>query len=96
MMFLKKNQPIYFIERVIRNCDNELFGDESHIIYVNNDDDFPIGTSEYGISNTNIAAIVYGDPTHKVRIPSNLSIIGTMLIWSARDRSCESKCVHEL
>ncbi|HCU2976177.1 TPA: hypothetical protein OUM43_002962, partial [Clostridioides difficile] len=26
----------------------------------------------------NIAKIVYGDPSHKVKIPSNLSIIGTM------------------
>lgn len=42
------------------------------------DDGYPVGTSEYGITNANIAAIVYGDPTHKVRIPSNLSIIGTM------------------
>lgn len=39
---------------------------------------YPIGTSEYGITNSNIAKIVYGDPTRKVRIPSNLSIIGTM------------------
>ena len=42
------------------------------------DDGYPIGTSEYGITNANIAAIVYGDAKHKVRIPSNLSIIGTM------------------
>ena len=38
----------------------------------------PIGTSEYGITNANIAKIVYGDSKHKVKIPSNLSIIGTM------------------
>lgn len=42
------------------------------------DDKYPIGTSEYGITNANIARIVYGNPEHKVRIPSNLSIIGTM------------------
>lgn len=42
------------------------------------DDGYPIGTSEYGITNANIASIVYGDAKHKVRIPSNLSIIGTM------------------
>lgn len=36
------------------------------------------GTSEYGITNPNIAKAVYGDETHKVRIPSNLSILGTM------------------
>lgn len=42
------------------------------------DDGCPIGTSAYEITNANIAKIVYGDPKHKVRIPSNLSIIGTM------------------
>ena len=39
---------------------------------------YPIGTSEYGITHKYIADEVYGDPTHKVRIPSNLSIVGTM------------------
>ena len=37
-----------------------------------------VGTSEYGIFNENISKVVYDDPRHKVRIPSNLSIIGTM------------------
>lgn len=44
------------------------------------DDGFPIGTSEYGITNTDIATVMYG-PEHaekEVRIPSNLSIVGTM------------------
>lgn len=41
---------------------------------------YPIGTSEYGITNMNIAEEMYGKDrkTEKVRIPSNLSIIGTM------------------
>lgn len=39
---------------------------------------YPIGTSEYGITHKYMAEKIYGDPTHKVRIPSNLSIIGTM------------------
>ena len=39
---------------------------------------YPIGTSEYGITNKNMAEYIYGDASHKVRIPSNLSIIGTM------------------
>lgn len=42
------------------------------------DDGYPIGTSEYGITNSNMALEIYGDAEHKVRIPSNLSIIGTM------------------
>ena len=39
---------------------------------------YPRGTSEYGITNENIAKVVYDDGKHKVRIPSNLSILGTM------------------
>lgn len=39
---------------------------------------YPIGTSEYEITNANMAEQIYGDPNHKVRIPSNLSIIATM------------------
>ena len=39
---------------------------------------YPAGTSEYGITNSNVAKAVYGDENHKVRIPSNLSILGTM------------------
>lgn len=36
------------------------------------------GTSAYGITNKSVAKVVYGDETVKVRIPSNLSIYGTM------------------
>lgn len=36
------------------------------------------GTSAYGITNENIAKIVYNNEKHNVRIPSNLSILGTM------------------
>lgn len=36
------------------------------------------GESEYGITNSDIAEIAYGDPYHMVKIPSNLSIICTM------------------
>jgi len=39
---------------------------------------YPVGTSEYGITHKYMAEKIYGDPTHKVRIPSNLSIVGTM------------------
>lgn len=39
---------------------------------------FPVGSSEYGITNENIAKVVYGNSKRKVRIPSNLSILGTM------------------
>ncbi len=36
------------------------------------------GTSQYGITNADIAAAVYGDETRKVRLPSNLTLAGTM------------------
>lgn len=36
------------------------------------------GISEYGISNADIAAEVYGDPDEMVKIPSNLFILATM------------------
>lgn len=39
---------------------------------------YPTGTSEYGITHKYMAEKIYGDSTHKVRIPSNLSIVGTM------------------
>lgn len=36
------------------------------------------GVSEYGINNTDIAQIVYGDENHLVKIPKNLFILATM------------------
>lgn len=39
---------------------------------------YPAGTSEYGITHKYMASKIYGDSNHKIRIPSNLSIIGTM------------------
>ena len=39
---------------------------------------YPAGTSEYEITNRYMAIEIYGDENHKIRIPSNLSIIGTM------------------
>lgn len=75
---------ILIIEEINRGNAPAIFGevfqllDRKSEIRDTNDDGFPIGTSEYGITNANIAQIVYNDKRHKVRIPSNLSIIGTM------------------
>lgn len=75
---------ILIIEEINRGNAPAIFGEVFQLLdrkveYREVDDDgFPIGTSEYGIANANIAKIVYGDEKHKVRIPSNLSIIGTM------------------
>ena len=75
---------ILIIEEINRGNAPAIFGEVFQLLDRKveiddaNDDGFPIGTSEYGITNANIANIVYGNPNQKVRIPSNLSIIGTM------------------
>lgn len=74
---------ILIIEEINRGNAPAIFGEVFQLLdrkseNTQSDDGFPIGTSEYGISNENIANIVYGDAKHKIRIPSNLSIIGTM------------------
>lgn len=75
---------ILIIEEINRGNAPAIFGEVFQLLdrktemQDKDDDGFQIGTSEYGITNANIAKIVYGDSRHKVRIPSNLSIIGTM------------------
>lgn len=72
------------IEEINRGNAPAIFGevfqllDRKSIIQEEDDDGFPVGTSEYGITNDDIATIVYGNTIQKVRIPSNMSIIGTM------------------
>ena len=77
---------ILIIEEINRGNAPAIFGevfqllDRKGDIHDIDNDGFPIGTSEYGITNMNIAREMYGEgrKTTKVRIPSNLSIIGTM------------------
>lgn len=79
-----EKEYILIIEEINRGNAPAIFGevfqllDRKTELRESDDDGYPIGTSEYGITNANIAKIVYGDARHKVRIPSNLSIIGTM------------------
>lgn len=61
------------IEEINRGNAPAIFGEVFQLL--DRDDD---GTSEYGITNVDIANIVYGNPNRKVRIPCNMSIIGTM------------------
>lgn len=81
---MNMNIYILIIEEINRGNAPAIFGevfqllDRKSEIRDFDDDGYPIGTSEYGITNANIAKIVYGDSKHKVRIPSNLSILGTM------------------
>lgn len=75
-----KEKFFLIIEEINRGNAPAIFGDIFQLLdrkQDNTDDGYPIGTSEYGITNSDIATIVYNDD-HKVRIPSNLSIIGTM------------------
>jgi len=79
-----QTEYILVIEEINRGNAPAIFGEVFQLLDRKaekqeiNDNGYQIGTSEYGITNANIAKIVYGDPGHKVRIPSNLSIIGTM------------------
>jgi len=61
------------IEEINRGNAAAIFGEVFQLL-----DRVDSGESEYGISNADIARIVYGDAARKVRIPSNMSIIGTM------------------
>lgn len=75
---------VLVIEEINRGNAPAIFGDVFQLLdrsYSEKTDSgvtYPAGTSEYGITNGNVAKVVYGDETHKVRIPSNLSILGTM------------------
>ena len=76
---------ILIIEEINRGNAPAVFGEVFQLLdrkreIRENDDGFPIGTSEYGIINSDIAAVMYGKDRadDEIRIPSNLSIIGTM------------------
>ena len=68
-----ENKYYLVIEEINRGNAPAIFGDVFQLL-----DRKPDGTSMYGITNTDIAKIVYDDPNHKVRIPSNMSILCTM------------------
>ncbi len=73
--------PYYLIiEEINRGNAPAIFGDIFQLLdRINEDKDgYKEGTSEYPVTNENIAKEVYGNKDTKVRIPSNLSIIGTM------------------
>ena len=75
-----QNMYYLIIEEINRGNAPAIFGEVFQLLdrVTDSNDKYPIGTSEYGITNANIAEEVYGDTEHKVRIPSNLSLIGTM------------------
>jgi MoxR-like ATPase len=72
--FINPNKMFYLIiEEVNRGNAPAIFGDIFQLLDRNKD-----GSSEYEITNSDIAKIVYGNENHKVSIPSNMSILCTM------------------
>lgn len=75
---------VLIIEEINRGNAPAIFGEVFQLLdrtfepKTSEGETYPKGTSEYGITHKNMALHIYGDETHKVRIPSNLSIIGTM------------------
>ena len=61
------------IEEVNRGNAPAIFGDVFQLLDRNKD-----GSSEYAITNADIAKVVYEKENHKVSIPSNMSILCTM------------------
>lgn len=78
------HEYVLIIEEINRGNAPAIFGDVFQLLdrvveaKTERNITYPVGTSGYGITNENIAKYVYGDPRHEVRIPSNLSILGTM------------------
>lgn len=79
------NSYFLVIEEINRGNAPAIFGEIFQLLDRVNEDKFFDDnllfrkcTSEYGITNANVAEVVYGDENRKIRIPSNLSIIGTM------------------
>jgi 5-methylcytosine-specific restriction endonuclease McrBC GTP-binding regulatory subunit McrB len=61
------------VEEINRGNAPAIFGEVFQLL-----DRDQLGNSEYGITNSEIASIVYEDENKKVLIPSNLSIVATM------------------
>lgn len=83
--YLNNRKKYYLvIEEINRGNAPAIFGEIFQLLdrktkyKESNDNGYKLGTSEYEITNANIAGVVYGDKKHKVRIPSNLTIIATM------------------
>ena len=79
-----QQEYILIIEEINRGNAPAIFGDVFQLLdrMVENKTikgvEYNAGTSEYEITNKNVADIVYRDACHKIRIPSNLSILATM------------------
>ncbi len=77
----KKNYYYLVIEEINRGNAPAIFGEIFQLLdRYDEDSDYPEkrGTSEYGITNFDIARVVYGDSNHEIKLPSNLYILATM------------------
>lgn len=69
------------IEELNRGNAPAIFGEIFQLLDRKDEDEYPaeeVGESEYGISNYDVAKVVYADEEHSVRIPSNMFILATM------------------
>lgn len=76
-----ENYYYLIIEEINRGNAPAIFGEVFQLLDRKDADSYPVdvvGESEYGISNPEIAAIVYSDSDHDVKIPSNLFVLATM------------------
>lgn len=74
---------ILIIEEINRGNAPAIFGEifqllDRKIEMQDGDDGSPVGTSEYCITHKYMAEFIYGNQAHKICIPPNLSILGTM------------------
>ena len=75
------NKMFYLIiEEINRGNAPAIFGDIFQLLdrMDVSKDGFKIGTSEFPITNSDIGDKVYHDKDHKIRLPSNLTIVATM------------------
>jgi 5-methylcytosine-specific restriction endonuclease McrBC GTP-binding regulatory subunit McrB len=67
------NEYFLIIEEINRGNAPAIFGEVFQLL-----DRTADGVSEYGISNSDIAGTVYGNPGRLVELPSNFNIVATM------------------
>lgn len=75
-----ENAYYLVIEEINRGNAPAIFGDVFQLLdRITTANEYgPAGTSQYGITNEDVARVVYGDAEAFVRIPSNMSILATM------------------
>lgn len=75
------NYYYLIIEEINRGNAPAIFGEIFQLLDRKDADNYPedvVGESEYGISNYEVAKIVYDDANHEVKIPSNMYVLATM------------------